>query len=359
MKKIFSILCVLLISINTFAQQSNYSGSSRFTDNWSVTLQGGVITPLSDFFSGHTACAPIVLVGADKYITNWFGAGADFRTKIETGCVAHNSHVVFDKINVSGYAKFNLANIFAYNGTRHIFEPVLYTGIGWGHATCSKNTLTNYMSFRSGVEFNFNFGKERSVAVVVNPSVVFGDIDNGRLAKSRGNFELTAGVVYHFKTSNGTHSFTKAKLYDQAQIDLLNQKVDDLKELNKSKDETISAQKELIKAIKRDTVYVTAPTTTTSKFYFEKNSIRLTGDVDYLASSLKESGATCVVIGYASKEGSDKVNDKLAERRAMVLKQALVKAGVDAAKIKVSCGGATDKFSKTSLEPNRVAVVEK
>lgn len=36
--------------------------------------------------------------------------------------------------------------------------------------------------------------------IVVNPSVVLGDIDNGKFIKSHGNLELTAGVVYRFKT---------------------------------------------------------------------------------------------------------------------------------------------------------------
>lgn len=126
---------------------------------------------------------------------------------------------------------------------------------------------------------------------------------------------------------------------------------------NQNKEEEIECLKKC--AAQHDTIYIEVPTDNSNKFYFEKNSLNLTGDISELANSLKESGSTCVITGYASKEGSEKRNNVLAERRANVLKQALVKSGVANSKIKVVNGGSTGKFSKTSLEPNRVAVVEK
>lgn len=369
MKKIFSTFLALCVSMMSFAQsQTNYSGSSRFTDNWSVTLQGGVLTGFNNFFTGHTATAPTVTIGLDKYITPWFGVGIEGRTLIGTGhghvggiCYssvpnAYNTHTAFDAVNVSAYAKFNVLNMVSYNGHRKLFEPVVYTGLGWGHQTCAQSFDRNYLTFRSGVELNFNLGKERAWAIVVNPSVVFGDINNGKLMKSHGHFELNAGIVYHFKTSNGTHDFKKAKLYDQSEIDLLNGMIGYLNTSNQVLEEENNLLKKC--AAQHDTIYSEVSENNSNKFYFEKNSLNLTGDISELAKSLKESESTCVITGYASKEGSEKRNNVLAERRANVLKQALVKSGVDASKIKVANGGSTDKFSKTSFEPNRVAVVE-
>lgn len=369
MKKIISILLTLCVSMMSFAQsQTNYSGSSRFTDNWSVTLQGGVLTGFNNFFTEHTAAAPTVTIGLDKYITPWFGVGVEGRTLIGTGhghvdgkCYsgvpnAYNTHTVFDAVNVSAYAKFNVLNMVSYNGHRKLFEPVIYTGLGWGHQTCSNSFDRNYLTFRPGVELNFNLGKERAWAIVVNPSVVFGDINNGKLMKSHGHFELNAGIAYHFKSSNGTHDFKKAKLYDQTEIDRLNGMIDTLEAYSQGLEDKVSLLKKTV--TQHDTIYIEVPENNSNKFYFEKNSLNLTGDVSELAKSFKESGSTCVITGYASKEGSEKRNNVLAERRANVLKQALVKYGVNASKIKVANGGSTDKFSKTSFEPNRVAVVE-
>lgn len=365
MKKIFSILCALLMSMTMFAQQSNYAGSSRFFDNWSVTVQGGYCTHLNSFWSGHNAGAPMGLVGLDKYINPWLGLGGDTRLYFGTGCDLHNNHTVVDGINLNTHVKFNLANLLlGYDGHRKFFEPVLYTGLGWNHMICQSlldqpdHGNYNYMTYRAGLELNFNLGKSRAWALQLNPSFVWNNDNNFKLNRNKGYFDLTGGVVYHFKTSNGTHDFTKAKLYSQAEVDHLNLHINELQGLTRSQQDIIETQKEQIKSIKRDTVYVNVPTEASNKFYFKQGSSDLTGDVSELASSLKESGAVCVITGYASKEGSEKVNTKLAEVRANVLKQALRKAGVDNSKLKVVNGGATDKFSKTSYEPNRVAVAE-
>lgn len=368
MKKIFSMICAFALSIGAFAQQSNYAGSSRFLDNWSITLQGGVTTSMNNFYSGHTAMAPNVKVGIIKDINPWLGVELEGRTLIGTGhghengiCYTnipnnYNTHVAFDAVNVSLNARFNILNMFVYNGKRKFFEPIIYTGLGYGHSTCSEFNQRNYLTYRAGAELTFNLGKKRAWGVVVNPSVVWNVPNNFKLDKRNGYFEATVGVVYHFKTSNGTHDFTKVKFYNQSEIDLLNTKINDLQELNKSKDETIDALKKLPKEV-HDTIYVNI-NSKSNKFYFEKNSLNLTGDVSELAKELIESGKTCVVTGYASCEGDCKNNMKLAERRAMVLKDALVKAGVPKSKIKVVNGGETDKFSKTSYEPNRVATAE-
>lgn len=351
MKKFFSIIFALCMSLMSFAQsQSNYSGSSLFTDNWSVSLQGGVLTGFNNFFSGRPPAIPTVTIGLDKYITPWLGLGIDGRALIGTGNIAHTAVV-----NVSGYVKLNIINMLDFKGKRHLFEPVIYTGPGWCHQTCSGLDARNYMAFRSGVELNFNLGKERAWAVVVNPSVFF--VDNDKLLKSHGHFELSAGIVYHFKTSNGTHDFKDAKLYDQAEIDILNGVVSSLKAVNQSQEEEINLLKKRVN--QHDTIYIEKLEDNSNKFYFAKNSLNLTGDVSELANSLKESGSTCVITGYASKEGPEERNNVLAEQRANVLKNVLVKSGVKASKIKVVNGGSTDKFSKTSFEPNRVAVAKK
>ena len=53
MKKfIFMMIAFVSMAISAKAQNyANYSGSSKFTDNVSVTLGGGVVTPMEDFFT--------------------------------------------------------------------------------------------------------------------------------------------------------------------------------------------------------------------------------------------------------------------------------------------------------------------
>ena len=183
MKKfIFMLIAMFTFAIGSInAQtQNDYAGSSKFTDNVSVTLQGGVLTSFDNFYSGHTAMAPIVLIGADKYVTPWLGFGVEGRTLIGTGHGSYNTYTAFDYVNVSGLAKVNLANAFKFDGTRKFFEPVVYTGIGWGHQTASYGyNHNNWMTYRAGAEFNFNLGEDRAWGIVVNPSVVWNGIYNG------------------------------------------------------------------------------------------------------------------------------------------------------------------------------------
>lgn len=363
MKKfIFSIMMAFMAVISMNAQtQSNYAGSSKFTDNVSVTVQGGVLTTFDEFFKGHTAMAPIALVGVDKYVNPWFGVGVEGRTLVGTGHGKFNSHTAFDAVNVSGYAKFNLVNMFDFTGTRHLFEPVLYTGLGWGHQTCSTADPRSYMTYRAGAELNFNLGQTKSWAIVLNPSVVFGDLCNGKLEKSHGNFELTAGVVYHFKTSNGTTSFAKAKLYDQNEIDELNGKINGLQKQLDDANATI----EVLKSAPKQTVVQTQATTKTvwPKVQFKQGSAKIAStsmaNIYDIAVAIKDTNDTIKVTGYASTEGSASYNKKLSYARAEAVKKALVAAGVDPTHIVTVGEGATEKFGPDDPQLNRIATTEK
>lgn len=340
MKK-FILIFVAMFTFATsmFAQeQTNYTGSSKFTDNVSVTVQGGVLTSFDNFYSGHTAMAPIALVGVDKYVNPWFGVGVEVRTLIGTGNGSYNTKTVFDWVNLSGYAKFNVFNMFNYNGERRTFEPVVYTGLGWGHSTACLHT--NQATYRAGVELNLNLGKEKAWGIVLNPSVVWGGMTDYKLNKHNGSFEVTAGVVYHFKTSNGTRTFAKPRLYSQSEIDALNARI---KELD-SRPVTV---KEVIKNV--SATNSTANVNVVEKTYivtFAKSKADLT---NVAKANLDKITGTVVIEASASPEGTTKFNQKLSEDRANVVKSYLESRGV---KVTKATG-----LGVVGNESNRIAIV--
>ena len=340
MKK-FILIFVAMFTFATsmFAQeQTNYTGSSKFTDNVSVTVQGGVLTSFDNFYSGHTAMTPIALVGVDKYVNPWFGVGVEARTLIGTGNGSYNTKTVFDWVNLSGYAKFNVLNMFNYNGERRTFEPVVYTGLGWGHSTACLHT--NQATYRAGVELNLNLGKEKAWGIVLNPSVVWGGMTEHKLNKHDGSFEVTAGVVYHFKTSNGTRTFAKPRLYSQSEIDALNARIKEL-------DSRQVAVKEVINNV--PTTNSTASVNVVEKTYivtFAKSKADLTNAAK---TNLDKITGTVVIEASASPEGTTKFNQKLSEDRANAVKSYLESRGVKVIK--------ATGLGVVGNESNRIAIV--
>ena len=69
MKKfIFIMIAFVSMAIGANAQTyANYSGSSKLTDNVSVSLGGCVVTPMEDFFNNGST-TPIVVLGVDKFV---------------------------------------------------------------------------------------------------------------------------------------------------------------------------------------------------------------------------------------------------------------------------------------------------
>lgn len=349
MKK-FILIFVAMFTFATsmFAQeQTNYTGSSKFTDNVSVTVQGGVLTSFDNFYSGHTAMAPIALIGVDKYVNPWFGVGVEARTLIGTGNGSYNTKTAFDWVNLSGYAKFNVLNIFNYTGERRTFEPVVYTGIGWGHSTASnsviytgigswsnKNLHANQATYRAGVELNLNLGKEKAWGIVLNPSVVWGGISENKLNKHDGSFEVTAGVVYHFKTSNGTRTFAKPRLYSQSEIDALNARINEL-----------NSKQAVVKEVIKNTS-VTNVVESTYIVTFAKSKADLTNAAK---ANLDKITGTVVIEASASPEGTTKFNQKLSEDRANAVKSYLESRGV---KVTKATG-----LGVVGNESNRIAIV--
>lgn len=349
MKKfIFMLVAMFATMFSVSAQEStvNYAGSSKFTDNWSVTLQGGMLTTFSEFYSGHTACAPIVVVGADKYITPWLGVGVDARTLIGTGHGKFNTHTAFDAVNLSGLLKVNVMNAIKYDGTRKFFEPVVYTGLGWGHGTASdaSDIHPNYMTWRSGVEFNFNLGKTRAWAVVVNPSVVFGNPSTTawatKLDKRNGNFELTAGVVYHFKNSNGRHSMSKAKLYDQAEVNRLTARIAEL--------EARKPEVQVVEKVVEKTVTNAVVSVDTYVVPFSFDSAELTEKGKEVLNSIA-ANTRVNIDTYASVEPKSNAdyNVKLTQRRADAVKAYLESRNVQV--VESTGHGMNDEFGRVAI----------
>lgn len=153
-------------------------------------------------------------------------------------------------------------------------------------------------------------------------------------------------------------------MYDQVEVDNLNGQInslrnelsnvqsenDTLRNLLKNTNELNDAKK----LSQREVLNVIYPNI---KFKKASTVILNSDELDKLADEIKSNGKKVDIFGYASVEGSEKFNQKLSEKRAMMLKQELSKRGCKKYLGKAIGMGTTDKFSMDELSNNRVAIV--
>lgn len=373
--KVLFLTLALLTFSSGYAQQSNYAGSSKFTDNWSFGVFGGVNTNL------HTWNAPQgghVGVELGRNVTPIWG----FRAQVVAGVndlanyQGHASHIhngtVIDNLQAYVLGTFNVTNaVCGYTGVPRAFEFNVFAGVGYGHGFDSYcNVQTNEVLFKNalltkvGVEANFNLGKQRAWTLSLRPSVTFNTAGHGQYCASHSVFSGDAAVVYHFKTSNGKCYYDKAALRDEAEIVMkdnlissLNKENTDLKNENKALRNTLAT--ELKKPMKVDTVVIGETNPYAAQVTFKQGSAKIEdkSQITALAEQIKTVGKKVNILGYASIEGEESYNNKLSEQRANIVKAALIEYGVNKCLLGKATGlGTTTKFGD-NLEQNRVVVV--
>lgn len=364
------ILLGLILGGFTANAQSVVEGT-KLADNWSVEVNAGAITPLthSAFFKNMR---PAFGIGISKKLTPIFGLGLQGMSYINTT----SSKTALDATDVSLLGKVNLMNLFSsYSGEPRLFEMEAVTGIGWLHYYENGAGDQNSWSTRFGLNFNFNLGESKAWTLGIKPAIVY-DMQGSHPIKNHFNannaaFELTAGLAYHFKTSNGSHHFATVKAYNQAEIDGLTSSINTLRaevnnkdgEINHANQRINSLQEELeacrTKVVPVETVVKTSRVPESIVTFRQgKSSIDASQlpNVERVASYMKKYADSKVIIkGYASPEGSVEVNARIAAARAEAVKTILVnKYKINSSRITAEGQGVGDMF--TEPDWNRVSI---
>lgn len=341
MKKFIAVTVACLTCSGIYAQRA-YEGAN-LGDNWSIGIHAGVTTPLthSAFFPNMRATWGL---GIGKQLTPFFGMGVEAMTSINTTA----SKTAFDNTNVSLLTSVNLSNLFAgYWGTPRLFEIETVAGLGWLHYAQNGDGDRNSISSKLGLNFNFNLGEAKAWTIGIKPALVY-DLNacgerNVGFNANRAAWEITAGLKYYFRCSNGKHHISFAKLYDQAEVDALNEQVNNLRQTNVDQEaELIAAnqrnaelEQQLADCKNQGPVIVTDTITSHKKTLesvvtFRQGGVSVvasqTPNVERIATYLKNhEKATVSIKGYASPEGKAEVNARIAQQRADAVKSLLVK----------------------------------
>lgn len=341
MKKFIAVTVACLTCSGIYAQRV-YEGAN-LGDNWSIGIHAGVTTPLthSAFFPNMRATWGL---GIGKQLTPFFGMGVEAMTSINTTA----SKTAFDNTNVSLLTSVNLSNLFAgYWGTPRLFEIETVAGLGWLHYAQNGDGDRNSISSKLGLNFNFNLGEAKAWTIGIKPALVY-DLNacgerNVGFNANRAAWEITAGLKYHFRCSNGKHHISFAKLYDQAEVDALNEQVNNLRQTNVDQEAELTAanqrnaelEQQLADCKNQGPVIVTDTITSHKKTLesvvtFRQGGVSVvasqTPNVERIATYLKNhEKATVSIKGYASPEGKAEVNARIAQQRADAVKSLLVK----------------------------------
>lgn len=367
MKKIFTLFAGLMAAATLSAQTVL---ESKTFDNVYIGINGGLATKAT----GHAWLKdmnPNVGLRIGRNFTPVFGLAAESNVYFKN-TNGHTTGTVVNGMNTSLLGTTNLTNLFGgYNGEPRLFELTALYGLGWGHVFGhpTKAYKADMLTSKVALDFGFNLGQKKAWQLYIEPAMIWALNGNGyqgvKYDVNRASFQLNVGLVYKFRNSNGSHNFVVAELRDQAEIDILNNKINDLRGELASKDDEIADMDRQIAELKQQLADCQNQTTTACEslqpvviFRQGKSTIDRAqyASIELIAKYMKDNQDAKVEIkGYASPEGSAKFNQKLSQARANAVKKALVKRyNISADRIEAKGMGATNKLSER-VEFNRVA----
>ena len=392
MKKLFLMLAVAMLTVSANAQKTAVT-ANKAGDNWYIGINAGVATPVNKFrvnlggaedYGFMKGVSPEFGVRVGKNLTTVFGLALDINNYFGNKSDSKSTFGSKTFINSTDFdilSTWNLSNLFGgYLGQPRKFEVIALAGGGYSRAWAQKQGGINA---KLAFDLALNLGAAKQWQVYLEPGVVLGQpyphyanpfrktefLFNGK--KWNGAFSLKLGVNYKFGTSNGTHNFKIEELRDQAEIDALNAKINELRsdvdakngQLNAANQTINDLKKKLAECEARPTQIVEEKKETTLQpiviFRQGKSTIDAAqyASVEMVAKYLKNHPESKVLVkGYASPEGKAELNQKLSEARATAVANALIKRyKISKDRITTQGLGATSEISEEN-DFNRVAM---
>ena len=385
MKKLFLMFAAAMMAASVSAQDNTAITANKFGDNLYFGVNAGVTTRVKESYQDAgdgfmKSIAPTVGLRLGKNLTTVFGLAIDADALFKSNDKFYaGSKTFIEVVNVNLLGTFNLSNLFAgYPGEPRAFELIALGGFGWEH-DFNHLSKANGLNSKVALDFAFNLGEAKAWQLYIEPALTYnlhgwiGGLDFGvpfQYNLQQSVFSAKVGLNYKFNTSNGTHNFAKVALRDQAELDALNAKINELRADVNAKDGKIAADAQTIADLKaklaacesRPVAVVEKKVETLQPIVIFRQGKSVIDPAQYasiemIAKYMKNHPeANVKVLGYASPEGPADLNQKLSVARAEVVKNALInKYKIAASRITTEGLGATDKLSD-ELDFNRVAM---
>lgn len=386
---IAALMCVLSVS----AQQSKTDESVEFRPHWDLQLQGGVGYTIGESSAIGDLTSPALYLstnyrfhpamGVRFGLGGWQGRGV---------AVLTDSNYAFKFMQLNADYKLDLCTLFGGYNHRRVVGVYLMAGAGLNYGFNNKEAASiaanspSYMEMeylwdsklfvagRFGVGIDFRVGERVLLNLEANANVMSDKFNSKRADNADWQMNLLAGVSYSFGKKYRTsqkwveeqEAIKAAELLRQQQEEEAKRKaaeeeakrIAEEQERQRLEAERLAKEEEARKAAEirqanikeySEDIFFTIGSATIRKAEAEK--------VKELAQWLSEHADYDVyVIGYADKEtGTEKGNLRLSQRRAVAVKDMLIKLGVEESRIDFGFVGDTEQPFK-SAEKNRVVI---
>lgn len=386
---IAALMCVLSVS----AQQSKTDESVEFRPHWDLQLQGGVGYTIGESSSIGDLTSPALYLstnyrfhpamGVRFGLGGWQGRGV---------AVLTDSNYAFKFMQLNADYKLDLCTLFGGYNHRRVVGVYLMAGAGLNYGFNNKEAASiaanspSYMEMeylwdsklfvagRFGVGIDFRVGERVLLNLEANANVMSDKFNSKRADNADWQMNLLAGVSYSFGKKYRTsqkwveeqEAIKAAELLRQQQEEEAKRKaaeeeakrIAEEQERQRLEAERLAKEEEARKAAEirqanikeySEDIFFTIGSATIRKAEAEK--------VKQLAQWLSEHADYDVyVIGYADREtGTEKGNLRLSQRRAVAVRDMLIKLGVEESRIDFGFVGDTEQPFK-SAEKNRVVI---
>ncbi len=379
MKKVSLLLVFVFAALTISAQESGTSSEAGrkttfkkngFWDNWFIGVGAGANVYFgdydkdADFFSRPTV-APILQFGT------WHNPYLGFRAKLTGGSLHHfgpDATVMAHQKYVGGELNvlWNVSNYLGRYNENRFYSFIPYAGVGayygWDYKVNDQKVAADNRTWgvNAGIINNFRLSNKLSLAIELSGSIVKEQFDR----KTGGDWDYdaigtaSASLVYKL----GKVGFSEAVLLDQGLIDDLNGQINKLRQENAKLAKrpescpTCPEAKTIVKEVAVGSFKSNVVVFRLGSANIDKNQdISIYNTAQYLKDN---PNAKVTVTGYADKKtGTASINDRLSEKRAKNVANALInKYNISSDRVAVEWKGDTvQPFAENAW--NRVAIV--
>ncbi|MFA6873440.1 MAG: OmpA family protein [Bacteroidaceae bacterium] len=367
MKKMFTVLAAALVVGSASAQneKNNPNYTEKWNDNIFVSVGAGASVGLRDANYGNgfwRAVNPTFNVALGKYINPLWSyrlqGNGSWRMSLRDAKTGIRDKQEYFNVGVD--AIYNLTNAFlGYNPDKKI-EVSAFAG-PYSNFTIGNGIGGWHPGVTAGMQLKYNFCKFLSVDLEGRMN---GNRDINTRVADTWYPELSVGISYVF---GGKEFKNDAKSYElcMAEQKSLNDQINaDKNQISDLQNQLAAAKRVKPAPVQQVITKDCDPTAGPIAVFFQigKSKIDARGNasIELAAKAIKaDPSGKYSITGYADKAtGSAKLNQKLSEKRAKAVSDALIAAGVDASQLdKQGLGAQDNMFSTNAL--NRVVIVKR